>query len=182
MIALILTFSRSAIVVGIISTGLTLWQKFPKKRYLIFLFAFIFLITYHVSRIAPNDESIIVRQQLNQAAVKLWQQSPLVGIGLGNFLVKLPEALPSRSVYFLQPVHNIYLLLLSEAGVIGFLFFLFLLWMIYQKKPFGIWHLAFGILLILGFIDHYPLTLQQGQLLLTLVLSLNLVASQRKIS
>ena len=122
-----------------------------------------------------------VRQQLNVAAIRLWQTSPLFGVGLGNFLVRLPEALPTRTIYFLQPVHNIYLLLLSEVGVVGFLFFIWFLQKIF-RHPFGIWHLAFGILLVLGLVDHYPLTLQQGQLLLTLLMSLAIVDRTRNLT
>lgn len=176
IVALLLTFSRSAIVVGVLGIGLSLWQRFKKKRYLFFLFAFISLFTFHFSLFTPTEESVVVRQQLSVAAVKLWQQSPLVGIGLGNFLVELPKALPSRSVYFLQPVHNIYLLLLSEVGAVGLFAFLWLI--LRTARNFRLSLLA---LLLLGLIDHYPITLQQGQLLLTLFLALNLKSSDRTI-
>ena len=65
---------------------------------------------------------------------------------------------------FLQPVHNIYLLLLSEAGVIGLFMFLWILWR--AKK-----HWVILIVFFLGLVDHYFLTLQQGQLLLVILLS-----------
>lgn len=176
IIALVLTFSRSAIVVGIVGVGLLLWQKFTKKKYLVFLFAFILLIAYCLLLIVPNEESVVVRQQLNDAAIKLWQQSPLFGIGLGNFLVELPKALPTRTVYFLQPVHNIYLLILSEIGLIGLALFL---WVIKQavsvKQLYAVRYTLYALLL-LGFVDHYLITLQQGQLLFTLILSMNLIS------
>lgn len=168
VIALLLTFSRSAIMIGILALAFVF---FPKKK-VFFFFAIIFL-TFSVFRFpfTSFEESVVVRQQLNAAAIKLWQSSPLFGVGLGNFLVRLPEALPTRTIYFLQPVHNIYLLLLSEVGVVGFLF---LVWFLQKafRHSFSIWHLAFGILLVLGLVDHYPLSLQQGQLLLTLLLGL----------
>lgn len=165
MIALVLTFSRSAIVVGILAFVLVFFQK--KKIF--FFFAILFL-TFSVFRFPFTffEESVVVRQQLNIAAVKIWQSSPLFGVGLGNFLVRLPEALPTRTIYFLQPVHNIYLLLLSEVGVVGLLFFVWFLQKAF-RRPFSIWHVALSILLVLGLIDHYPLTLQQGQLLLTVL-------------
>ncbi len=178
IVALVLTFSRSAIVIGILALAFVFFQK--KK---IFFFFSILILTFSVFRLPFTffEESVTVRQQLNVAAIRLWQTSPLFGVGLGNFLVRLPEALPTRTIYFLQPVHNIYLLLLSEVGVVGFLFFIWFLQKIF-RHPFGIWHLAFGILLVLGLVDHYPLTLQQGQLLLTLLMSLAIVDRTRNLT
>jgi hypothetical protein len=183
-IAMFLTFSRSAIVVGVIAIILMIASRkqqvvSSKVAIVIFLIfslaTFYFLLTTNFS-----DESVVVRQQLNAAAVKIWQESPLVGVGLGNFLVELPKALPSRSVYFLQPVHNIYLLVLTETGIVGLVFFLWLLWQIARKKSFSILYSLFSIL-ALGLIDHYPLTLQQGQLLLTLFLALSFIQTDRTI-
>src|SRR4030042_1660251 len=77
-------------------------------------------------RIAPDSESISVRNELNIRAIQLIERAPLFGVGLGNFLTRLPEILPSRTIYFLQPVHNTYLLMLSETGIVGFLFFILL--------------------------------------------------------
>ena len=101
----------------------------------------------------------------------MWTKHPLIGVGLGNYLTELPNYLVSRQIYFLQPVHNIYLLILSETGVIGFSFFLFVLWNT-LKNRFRIIHYSLFIILFLGLVDHYPLTLQQGQLLFTLLLAM----------
>ena len=196
MIALLLTFSRSAIIVGILASVWVTWNKY-RATHRIGVFqkiAFVgssvalLLITYHISRITVSftEESFVVRQQLNVAALSMWQSSPLFGVGLGNFLVELPKHLVSRDVYFLQPVHNIYLLLLAETGIIGLAFFLWLLWVIGEKairdtryvrrKNKNALHITYHIslitLLLLGLVDHYPITLQQGQLLLTILLVL----------
>ena len=180
-VALVLTFSRSAIVVGVVATALVIARMRNKTIIFFYLFfAIVLLISFF--KINPHEESVVVRQQLNNAAIKIWQSSPLVGVGLGNFLVVLPKALPSRTVYFLQPVHNIYLLLLSEVGVVGMGFFLWLLWIAIRNKGKVISKkgnfIAFSYLLslisylFLGLVDHYPLSLQQGQLMLTVFLAL----------
>lgn len=192
IVALSLTFSRSAILIGLGAIGLILWQHVQKQKHSLRFFSKIIalivltmflLITYHFSRIASSqtDESITVRQQLNSAAVKIWQQSPLLGVGLGNFLVELPNVLPSRNIYFLQPVHNIYLLILAETGVVGIAIFFSIVWFILKrsKKLCIMYHLAFVILLILGLLDHYPLTIQQGQLLLTVVVGIAAIRTHR---
>jgi O-antigen ligase len=197
LIALFLTFSRSAWVVGGFAIALAIARIvnselgiLNKKYILIIAFIMILYSVFMIQSISPirsADESVVVRQQLNNAAITVWKQSPIVGVGLGNFLVKLPDALPSRQIYFLQPVHNIYLLLLSETGVVGvgilLLFVVYLLNHEYgilnhgkniKKYSFTIQYSLFSILL-LGLVDHYPLTLQQGQLLLTLLFSLSLI-------
>ncbi|MEK7543693.1 MAG: O-antigen ligase family protein [Patescibacteria group bacterium] len=203
VVALILTFSRSAVVVGAIAIALTIarirndarpergrreLRIMNSKRFvvtaviglLIILLASYFMI--HNS----TEESVVVRGQLNAAAIKLWQTAPLFGVGLGNFLVRLPETLPTRTIYFLQPVHNIYLLILSETGVVGFLPVLLLLvkiflWTINNKQKAResfVYCLLLTALLVLGLVDHYLLTLQQGQLLLTVFTGLSLTLLQ----
>ena len=182
-IALVLTFSRSAwAVFGLAILGMFIFGRMKKvasqnvsPRFIVGVFGLILFIgTWAIWLIRDTSESVVVRQELASSAVILWQQAPLVGVGLGNFLIALPHALVSRSIYFLQPVHNIYLLILAETGIIGLGLFLWFIWFIMTKikKIFSIWHLSFIILLTLGLIDHYPLTIQQGQLLLSLLVGL----------
>jgi len=172
IITLLLTFSRSAIVVGMIAMATAIARIRNKKSLILYSLFFILLVAGFM-KTDFQEESVVVRQQLNIAAIKLWAGAPLFGVGLGNFLVRLPETLPTRTIYFLQPVHNIYLLLLSEVGIVGFLLFVWFLQKVF-RRPLSIWHLAFGILLVLGLVDHYPLSLQQGQLLLAVLAGMSL--------
>ena len=83
--------------------------------------------------------------------------------------------MPKRyGLFILQPVHNAYLLILTEAGFSGFLFLL-----IFLKRSFERLnqdnirrYLPLVMLLSLGFFDHYLVTLQQGQLLAVVFSSL----------
>ncbi|MEK9143705.1 MAG: O-antigen ligase family protein [Patescibacteria group bacterium] len=184
--ALLLTFSRSAIVVGTIAIAIAIARNVEHKLRVLGIVLFVFILTSYVLRLTSTEESVVVRQQLNDAAIKLWQSSPLFGVGLGNFLVRLPEALPTRTIYFLQPVHNIYLLLLSEMGIVGIgLIVLWIAWRLnyefrirnYGKnstKEIFIIHTSLFIILLLGLVDHYPLTLQQGQLMFTVLAGMSL--------
>lgn len=125
-------------------------------------------------------ESSALRKDLLIASGRMLATAPVMGIGMGNFIPFLPAHLESRQILFLQPVHNIYVLLLVELGllgivVIGLLFAVF-------SRPSGVapvvpWRVALLILMLLGTLDHYPLTLQQGQLLLVLVLARTLAAT-----
>ena len=120
-----------------------------------------------IKSVGLADESVVVREALNSSAITMFRQSPIIGKGLGNFLVNLPATLPSRQIYFLQPVHNMYLLLLSETGIIGFSVACLLFWR--ARK-----NIILILVLCIGFLDHYFLTLQQGQLLLTIFFALSL--------
>jgi len=166
--------------------------------FILLAFAVIFYSLFVIHN--SYEESVVVRLALNESALSMWKQYSLLGVGLGNFLVVLPSVLPSRIIYFLQPVHNIYLLLLSEIGVIGICLFL-LLGVYFVKHELRIMnygktkerHVLFSIIhysclpagralfaiLLLGFVDHYPLSLQQGRLFFTLLISLNLVPQFR---
>jgi O-antigen ligase len=179
IIALILTFSRSAWIVFVLGISyiacLPARQVYRKKKKL-FIPAFlsVLLIALVIGKtFGFQDESVVVREQLSVAALSMARASPVLGTGLGNYLVRLPDYLVSRQIYFLQPVHNIYLLLLSEVGIVGFGFFVLLLKKILSYRAYRISYVY--AILLLGLVDHYFLTLQQGQLLLTIFLSLSLI-------
>ncbi len=154
-IALVLTFSRSALIVSALGVS---WI-FRKKQKFLFLFPLLLLFVLPFSF---QEESYVVRNQLNMSAIQMTLSHPFFGVGLGNFLVSLPEVLPTRTIYFLQPVHNIYLLLLAEIGILGSLGCIYLL--IRTLKHITWYPPILGILL-LGFVDHYFLTLQQGRIM-----------------
>lgn len=176
--ALVMTFSRSAWIACLFGTGIVLYARPPvgsaiwkqSKAYFSAIFASMVIIIFIAGTTGFHDESVVVREALNNSAISMFTESPLVGKGLGNFLVALPANLPSRQIYFLQPVHNIYLLVLAETGVVGLALFIWMIWKIFKSKKTIIRYSLF-IILLLGLVDHYPLTLQQGQLLLTILLS-----------
>ncbi len=87
------------------------------------------------------------------------------------------------SPILLQPVHNIYLLILSQIGIFGLIIFLiFIIKSIKNllkkitdtKKETKDFYVAvltlLGSLLFVGMFDHFFLTIQQGQLMLVLIL------------
>jgi hypothetical protein len=98
----------------------------------------------------------------------------LFGVGWGNFLTALPLYLSERTIYFLQPVHNIYLLAVAQLGVFGSLF-IGLGIMYYgklMKRTLSIYSVSLVLVLLLGIVDHYFLTLQSGQLLFATIIGL----------
>jgi O-antigen ligase len=114
--------------------------------------------------------------ELNKTAIELFKQNFFFGVGFNNFLKLLPF-FPTGKVFLIQPVHNIYLLVLSESGIFGGLFFLSLFWVVLKKVIIGkrfFLLLSLLVILISGFLDHYWLTLPQNLLLLALIFGIGL--------
>lgn len=193
--ALVLTFSRVAIalwVLLLIAAALQgIYKQIRSKKLTqviskrIMLLSVIILIagasmfhplSYRFLQTTFSEEAVVQRQLLNEIAIKMFREHPYTGIGIGNFLPEL-ATLPSASVYgiYLQPVHNIFLLTAAETGIIGVVFFLiFLGVLMYRLAKNKSWLLLtiLSVIILLGLNDHYWLTLQQGQLLLAVVLGL----------
>ncbi|MAG60008.1 hypothetical protein CMO96_04435 [Candidatus Woesebacteria bacterium] len=132
-----------------------------------------------------TSEDVSLRLSLAQTAKEMVGGNPLFGIGLNNFIGHLPQVslLPQVS-WWLQPVHNIFLLVLAETGFIGIVFLFWFLWKSLENLKLVEWNLrpyypAFLAILFTGLLDHYWLTLQQNQLLASIVFGLVLARSSR---
>ena len=196
------TFSRIAIalwVLGILVRFLLIALKRKKyvldqifKKRLMFLVAVtlavvaIFCLSYWPqvqSRISISTEEQAVVQRIfyTKIAGKMFSVEPWLGSGLGQFVGTMQSMLKNLPDHLYQPVHNIYLLILNEMGVLGLAAFLswlgVLVYGYYQRTKFKKLHyasffVAFLSVLVLGSFDHFLWTLQQGQLILWLTLGL----------
>ncbi len=127
----------------------------------------------------PSNQSLIRRDYLNQAAWKMFLNNPLFGVGLNNFTTRVEEYSQTHEIVrFVQPVHNLPLLVLAENGIIGNLLLFLLI-----KKMFKVQSLKSKVqrkgsipntqypilisLLPIILLDHYLLTNQTGMILLT---------------
>jgi len=186
--ALLLTFSRSVIFLWVVFAGIEIF-KFIKRRlnpkpYTLYPITFVFIFLIIV--ISPlrdrflfsnfSDESITMRIELIKASLLMIKTNPILGLGFENFFSSLTLFSPILfRTNFIQPVHNIFLLAVSEIGIPGLLFFLWFLWKTFNHLKFQISNFKFQIFLafiFLGNIDHYFLTLQQGQLLTTVIFAI----------
>lgn len=125
-----------------------------------------------------DPDSLAKRVWLTQSALSMLRDFPLFGVGFGNYLYAQSAIPIPYSYQFLQPVHNIFLLWLSETGIVtnfvilsGFSFALYarmvkitILWKKYLPVLF--------VLIFTGFFDHYWLTQQQNILLVGTVFGL----------
>jgi O-antigen ligase len=182
--AIVLSFSRAAWLVGLI-IGIWymvygIWKR-KKEKFLITFFVISFSVFAFFGTVIklPIDEAISYRLQLNKIALEMVRQKPLIGVGLNNFIPQLPHYwLSPESVRFLQPVHNIFLLVCAETGLVGLLIFLWFLILTFKRLLRTnnlLLLLCLSAILALGLFDHYWLTLQQTQLLFTIILGLSWV-------
>lgn len=195
-VALLITLSRTAIFVWVgyllLLFGIWIAKKYKKGKFnprllvgavsiCILLLAIIsFSNNVVVQRFIStklSDESIVQRQELISQSLTMFGASPLFGVGLNNFYNNLSFTLSGQRSQFTQPVHNIFLLVLSETGIVGFLglCFIFLksLRVAFGKhQPYLL--LSLLAIIFLGMFDHYFLTLQQGQLMLSIIVGISL--------
>lgn len=128
-----------------------------------------------------EEPSIFRRSNLQKSAYMMLDENALLGVGLGNFTVRVEDYLPRTQVLrFIQPAHNIFVLLFAEAGIFALLaFFVLCLFAVVTllDQPFGLAAILFVSMLqffILGSFDHYLFTIQQMQLLFWLTVGLAL--------
>lgn len=59
--------------------------------------------------------------QLWKSSIMIWQENPVVGVGLRNFRLVCPELMATGQITYCDlHSHNVYLEWLSETGIIGF--------------------------------------------------------------
>ena len=185
--ALCLTFSRLIMAVFLLASFVYFALNFKKqKKKTLGLFSIVAINALIAVawawpefsgrfNISLQEQSVVLRQIYNQFAFLFISEQPFLGVGQGNFVFRLREMLDLMSPWIWQPVHNIYLLMASETGLIGLSVFLLFLFRLFknafgQRKTF-ILLIGFSFLFI-GMFDHFFWTLQQGQLAWWLVLGL----------
>jgi len=120
-----------------------------------------------------DENGLLKRGELNMAAIEMVNERPMLGVGLNNFLVRLPEFQRESQIFWLQPVHNILLLMIVEMGWIISLIFFFLVFKYLRNKKIRKWQwLVLGVIVATGMMDHYWMTLAQNRWLLFLFLGL----------
>lgn len=113
------------------------------------------------------------RLALFSNGLSIFKNHLILGVGLGNYLYFQAQFPSQYPFFFLQPVHNMYLLFLAEVGLIltGVVFY-FLFKMIGRRLAKFSFLVCFLVVFLTGLVDHYWLTLQQNWLLLPVVFGL----------
>jgi putative inorganic carbon (HCO3(-)) transporter len=172
-LSLVLTFSRIAFLVCTIIWIAFLIKVFFNSRRLK-TYSFLGLMSERLSNLfTGGDTSWGDRVGLMESSFSVIRENILTGVGLGRFIPNMGDTVPrsGSGILLLQPVHNIFLLFISEIGLIGFTLFSTLLYFFFKKRE---WSLRFIIgliaILIIGMFDHYLLSLPQGLAVFLLIL------------
>ena len=168
LVALVFAYSKAAFVAAAIGL-LTTVRSFMQLILIIILGGFLLGLFF---RFFPPSQvaSIAERLLLSQAAFDIALKNPILGIGSANFILALSHLnlFSLAEIRLLQPVHNVFLLILVENGVAGLLLFMMLLWAVLKSATTRSKIALFIILLVFLSFDHFLWTLQQGQLLLAI--------------
>ena len=168
-LALFLTFSRSAwLAFAIALVYLAIKNSAARKFFIYFLFLAVALSvifwplikTRATSSGRLEAKSNVERMASWKDGLAVWLKNPIFGTGAGNSTKSLQ--LTAYSLQPKQPPHNIFILILSELGIFGFLIYLFIwkkMWQNPAVRPLLI------LFFIIGFFDHYLWTLYSGQAL-----------------
>lgn len=193
---LLLSFSRIAIISFIfVSLAMLVFFYFSKNKKnieikraykIIFLTAMVFVLFLLIfnkelfSRLSDSDsiaQRIFYIDIFKDAIV----HSPVFGVGIGNFIGYFYSHFPDLPEWQYQPVHNLFLLIIAETGIVGGLsFILFMGYNIYAAAKKDVHDLFKYVILfviadflIIANFDHYFWTLQQGQILFWMILGIN---------
>lgn len=190
-IAFLLTFSRVTLFTGAFLVIIYVFSQrgMSLKKAGVLCIPFIFLGTLFLfQRFSLHSLSRDwgYREELIQIYLEMFFKHPLFGTGLLNSFTNQIPYQKTVSPILLQPVHNIYLYSLVQTGILGFLMLsVFLIKTIRKslsvfkstKANDMLWARAvlysLMSLLFVGCFDHFFLTLQQGQLILALIVGLS---------
>lgn len=169
-----------------------------KFKFVTFFLVFFVLAIFILK---PNFNSYLgesVGERLNQINVSrgTFIENPILGLGIGQYVFDLLKNYQWENWQY-QPVHNVFLLIINETGTIGFLIFLVFIVVIFEEckilkfnneelennedknendylnnRLYFYLKSIFVAFLFIMLFDHYFWDIQQGQILLWLVLGL----------
>ena len=181
LIGLILSFSRgawAAAVVGIIGVAVYYAKRGLGYRFMIlkqqifytlvvgtlaFILTPLFAVRFDTGY-RLEARSMTERVSQNREAFAVFKKHPVFGVGPGVYTYYLSVVHPGLPSYSYQPVHNIYLLILVEWGLVGLIFwfgvFGYLAVLVHKKRPEFL-PVILAILLA-GVFDHFLWSLPAG--------------------
>ena len=209
---LLLTFSRGVIIFFIFTSilffaGIFLFKRFNEyKKAAIYLLVLVVVswsliifsmwpeVSSRFLESSISEPAISERLFFNKVGVDISTQNYsqlFFGVGIGNFVDYYMGSIPDLARHLYQPVHNIFILIASEIGILGLgTFILFLASLIgggikdffteNSLLTYSLLLITFYILLI-SMYDHYFWTLQQGSLMFWIVLGLLASAVSRRL-
>ncbi|MDD4476975.1 MAG: O-antigen ligase family protein [Patescibacteria group bacterium] len=194
---LLLSFSRGAWLAALVGAA-AVWavvllkkEKIPCVKENIFkqfiFYAFIVIIFFFAFK--PlfftrfdftnrlESMSILTRESQVKESLEIWKNHPFFGVGLGNYTLTLYQKKSNLPVWQYQPVHNMYLMILAETGIVGFLIFMTFLFLIAKNvfKSNILFLPVLATLFVGGFFEYFYFGLCVGILFWWAVVGLGIV-------
>ena len=190
-VGIVLTFSRITILLAICFFFYAIYTK-GKRNVMLIVLGLLGLLGL-VSIFFPDVLSaqfllrgIDFRQDLLIQSFQIFLGNPYFGIGLNNFFVDQVDLIKNISPILFQPPHNIFVLAFLSLGIFGWwifpAMFIFAIRSLINKptansqQPTAFYRSTLFVLIsiiVVGMFDHFFLTLEQGQIMLALVLGLS---------
>lgn len=181
LIALVLTFSRSALLalfMGVFLYYAVSNMKITLKNIVLFMVLFLFFLVVFdlysvlIDRLLMGDQNSLSERSLQYSASKEMFFDNVFGVGLGNFTLAMQNYINVKlQPWLIQPVHNIFLLVFNEIGILGGASFLALFIYLFSKLLKNKTRFSYILMslwtfiLVVGLFDHYFVTLYQGKAL-----------------
>ncbi len=129
-------------------------------------------VLFVIIAVAQTDpRTLAKRAELIVQSIRIFTQHPVLGVGLGNYPLSAAR-FPTPFLDSLnQPVHSIYLLLLTELGTVGVVTMIIAALPFIKKVLKAAPYVAAAVLITGGF-DHYWITLKQNSMLLGVLFGL----------
>ncbi len=152
IVALLLTFSKSAMMGLIVSLTYifvprgTNWRNLTrvaknvprgtqKQLFLAGLIILVLTYLFHPSTNSFITKSIQDRLFLTNVSRGTILSNPIFGLGIGQFVIDMQRYYSNKLLdWQFQPVHNVFILIWAELGLIGLLIFIILLWKMFHVE------------------------------------------------
>jgi O-antigen ligase len=185
---LIVSFSRSAWLMFALGFGMLFWLQKDHRRelgkmLLIFIgTALLWLAVFSPLFLARTQsetrlekKSVTDRVEYIVQAKEIIQEYFWLGVGAGNYTQAVYQKNPQKKIWEIQPVHNVFLLIWAELGIIGFLMWLGFLASIFMegyRKNKTLTLMLCGSFFAISILDHWLWTSHFGLLLFFLLLGM----------
>ncbi len=188
---MMLTFSRSAWIGTALFLSILLYRSKFLERNKIVIIILVVILSFGLTLLPLRDLffsrtislnattekfSLVGRLFLAEQALELIHEHPMSGVGIGSFVIQLANR--AGEFNYVEAVHNVPLLVMSELGIFGILLLLTITVLIGKRafknteaKAIIAAALLAGLGLI-GLFDHYLWTLAPGRIMLGLALGL----------
>jgi len=144
VIHLILTFTRASyiafLISGVVFFVLAVKRAVIKKEVVVMICILIFSQPLFSGIKTFERGTVKSRMLIWNITLKMIKKNPIMGVGPGNFIITYPyyatgeaEALRGTSL-LVDSVHNDYLEVCAEAGIVGFVLFLYLLFSVFKAS------------------------------------------------